>query len=242
MIRIRSCPKCGGDCFQEEDDYNDHHWACLQCGKRITLEEMEAIMENRKEVAKTGLPPVPPKPEPTGIRQTDRIAMHRYYVANREAILSDLAEMGQKKTMQRWGISSGSTISNIKHGFKARKPKADKAPRRVHVTETEQGRSPSDTKQRWRISSGGTISNIRRGFKARKPKADKAPRRVHVTETKQEELPSDTKVSKGNRFLHLGTFTVEEANELPAFPEFNDSWPELVQLRWLDTFKELARK
>jgi len=28
---------------------------------------------------------------------------------------------------------------------------------------------------------------------------------------------------------------------LPAFPEFDKSWPEIVQIRWLDTYRELAR-
>ena len=53
-----------------------------------------------------------------------------------------------------------------------------------------------------------------------------APAEVKASSPQQEKSPSATKVTKGNHLL--------------AFPPFDSSWPELVQLRWLDTYKDLA--
>lgn len=46
-------------------------------------------------------------------------------------------------------------------------------------------------------------------------------------------------VHKGKPLVSLGTFTVEAVGKLPAFPEFNDSWPMLTQIAWLETYKAL---
>jgi len=50
-----------------------------------------------------------------------------------------------------------------------------------------------------------------------------------------------TKVHKGHPMVALGTCAVEAASELPAFPAFNDSWPMLTQIAWLETYLSLKK-
>lgn len=38
-ILLRSCPRCRGDLFR---DSFDDEFACLQCGRRISVESLEA--------------------------------------------------------------------------------------------------------------------------------------------------------------------------------------------------------
>uniref|UniRef100_A0A6M3IRS5 Uncharacterized protein n=1 Tax=viral metagenome TaxID=1070528 RepID=A0A6M3IRS5_9ZZZZ len=70
----------------------------------------------------------------------------------------------------------------------------------------------------------------------RKPIADKATDEPKVTK-----VSKVTKVNKGN-LVSLGTFTVEAASELPAFPAFNDNWPMLTQIEWLQTYRVLRER
>lgn len=220
-MATRICPKCRGLMYLEPGEYEED-WACLNCGKRMSLEEMEELMKDitcthcgqtaplneriqhspdcplaeansikEPEVASSSTrPPVPPKPETTNYRK-----IHAYYLQNRQAILRDLSELGQKKTLERWGIKSSSTMHFIRHGWKGRKSKERP------VSKAERSQSIPES-----------------------PKS-----------------PSDTKVSKGDRYIYLGTFTVVAADGLPSFPEFDSSWPEMVQLRWLDVYRDLAR-
>lgn len=200
MILTRTCPKCKGAMEYQLEEY-EPEYACLNCGKRISLEDMEVFMAKKREVEANNLkqpevasnstmPPVPPKPETTSHR-----AIHGYYVENRDAILRDLAELGQKKTMERWGIKSGSSMHLIRHGWKGQKPKEKS------VSKGEKTRSLQES-----------------------PKT-----------------PSNTKVTKGDRYIYLGTFTVVAADGLPSLPEFDNSWPMLTQIEWLQTYRELKK-
>jgi len=54
--------------------------------------------------------------------------------------------------------------------------------------------------------------------------------------------PSNTEAHKGNPLVYLGRFRVEIADEMPSFPEFNNEWPMLTQIEWLQTYKEMAMK
>jgi len=61
--------------------------------------------------------------------------------------------------------------------------------------------------------------------------------------TSPKSLP-DTKapeVHRGNPLVSLGTFTVEPASELPAFPEFNDQWSDFTKQAWFETYMELKK-
>ena len=58
-----ACPKCGGVLFPEVEDYGKV-WVCLQCGKRITNDELEEMMSVKGNGAIRGEEmPVPPKPD-----------------------------------------------------------------------------------------------------------------------------------------------------------------------------------
>lgn len=79
--------------------------------------EVEVNSLKEPEVAsQSAMPPVPPRPIVSTGRK-DIMAMHKYYVANRDAILADLAELGQQATMRRWGIPSCGTVAAIRHGW-----------------------------------------------------------------------------------------------------------------------------
>ena len=58
---------------------------------------------------------------------------------------------------------------------------------------------------------------------------------------KAKSLP-DVKVAethRGNPLVSLGTFTVEAASELPAFPTFNELWSDFTKQAWFETYLEL---
>ena len=72
--------------------------------------------------------------------------------------------------------------------------------------------------------------------KAKSPKSPKSPPEPLG------ELPFKIKViSAEDKLISLGTFTVEAASELPAFPSFNDSWPFPVQEKWLEVYLQIRK-
>jgi len=77
--------------------------------------------------------------------------------------------------------------------------------------------------------------------KKKEPKSSKAKSPKSPPEP-LEKLPFNLKViSAENKLLSLGTFTVEAASELPAFPSFNDSWPFPVQEKWFEVYLDLRK-
>ena len=63
----------------------------------------------KEKVEKEPIPEKPEKPKP-GSHRDYLLALHAYYQENREAILSDLAELGMAKTAKRWKMSWGTLI------------------------------------------------------------------------------------------------------------------------------------
>jgi len=97
-------------------------------------------------------------------------------------------------------------------------------------------------KKLWEVKGKGRGKPGSRAPKQPKPESPSA------TKVNESELDA-TKVNKGEpraastkdrRLIYLGTFIAVEDKGLPVFPEFDTSWPELVQLRWLDVYRELA--
>ena len=77
--------------------------------------------------------------------------------------------------------------------------------------------------------------------KGKEPKSSKAKSPKSPPEPLGE-LPFKIKViSAENKLLSLGTFTVEAASELPAFPSFNNSWPFPVQEKWFEVYLDLRK-
>jgi DNA-directed RNA polymerase subunit RPC12/RpoP len=109
MMHSHSCPKCHGDLFPEEDEYKNKNWACLQCGNRISIKEMEAIIIKQQEsdnLKKPEMLPIPPRPILTGLNLTERnILLRGYYEDNADAILVERKKLGDFETRRRWGFS-----------------------------------------------------------------------------------------------------------------------------------------
>lgn len=51
MIMAKSCPKCGGDVYQERDAYGPY-LACVQCGYYLTQAEEAALRYGRPLVVR----------------------------------------------------------------------------------------------------------------------------------------------------------------------------------------------
>ncbi len=137
-----ACPHCGGDVSFEEDEYNLGSYKCFQCGRATTLEAIRkaraarrfAAEERRKQMAieaelKTKaevlnqVTDVPPKP-------VGRLAVHAYFEANKERILSDYKLLGYTETRRRWGLSSGFITRMLRDaGLGKRREKLKAAPK-----------------------------------------------------------------------------------------------------------------
>jgi len=52
-------------------------------------------------------------------------------------------------------------------------------------------------------------------------------------------MPHKDSSLKGN-LVSLGTYEVVEDKGLPPFPPFNDSWPMLTQISWLETYAKIT--
>lgn len=103
MLRTKTCPKCGGDC-EFRDDEGD--WACIQCAKRVSKQEMKEILENKNKWSIAM--PVPLKPDVTGKGKKEyNWLIHDYYEENKEHILAEIEILGETATRKRWNINSG---------------------------------------------------------------------------------------------------------------------------------------
>lgn len=114
MLRTKTCPKCGGDC---EYDNAEGDWACIQCGKRISQQDMEAILKGKEvpkgiklEMSDTEIlrMPIPPKPSPEGKGRKEYLGeLHQYHEDNRERICAEVKIIGETVIRKRWDINSG---------------------------------------------------------------------------------------------------------------------------------------
>lgn len=67
------CPKCGGDLYDDKDEYDKVEWVCLNCGKRVygdrpAVEAMRDAREKDREAALAAQP----KEEPVVVRDPSR--------------------------------------------------------------------------------------------------------------------------------------------------------------------------
>jgi predicted Zn-ribbon and HTH transcriptional regulator len=76
--------------------------------EKTTQQERAQRQDKHKEGERS---PIPKKPSP-GPHVDYLLELHNYYQENREAILKDLAELGEAKTVKRWKISRG-TLSKL---------------------------------------------------------------------------------------------------------------------------------
>jgi hypothetical protein len=84
MLKLKACPKCGGDLEWLKDD---REWLCLQGGHRFD------------EFSKVGLllTPIPPKPSRAGKGKN-----RNYYEQNKPRILREREILGEPAVKRRW--------------------------------------------------------------------------------------------------------------------------------------------
>jgi hypothetical protein len=159
---------------------------------------------------------VPPKPDLTGVKhgQIGRI-MNKYYEANAPAILADRETLGDRETHSRWGFSECGYKNFLKRrGMTYGGKWRSKGPEK-HATAFE--RTPET---------------------APEPEPEKSPSDTGGHQS----TPDATKVDKGAPILIGEVLVKVQVAELPAFPIFNNNWPMLTQIEWLQTYRELARR
>jgi len=88
----------------------------------------------------------------------------------------------------------------------------------------------SQTVKRWKISPG--VLTKLRGNKGLKSRG-----KVIIPDKPSPEQPKEA----NGEPIFLGTHKVVATNTLPGFPSFNDNWPMLTQIEWLQTYRELVR-
>ena len=217
VVRLKSCSRCGGDCFPEEDEHGKR-WVCLQCGNDavdIPERQKEDVMPTKVNISELDKQtimklPVPPKPDVVGKnKRQGTMLMHDYYEANKEQILAEREVIGDLAVRKRWGILSG-TYSGLR--------------------------------RRWGLPMGRRGSKelvgdrIVKKEKAKKPKTPRALVPVGAMDLAElSRLPflNDHKVVVLN---------INRKDGLPSLPEWNDGWPEEVKLRWLSIYEERARR
>ena len=77
------------------------------------------------------------------------------------------------------------------------------------------------------------------GAYCRKPKVQEDKPKVQEDKSKPKPAP-ERKPPRKPRVMKVIPRESVTGSFLPAFPTFNESWPEMVQLRWLDTYRTLA--
>jgi hypothetical protein len=183
--------------YQEPGEYEDD-WACLNCGKRISLEEMEELM---KDITCTHCGQTAPLNE--------RI---------QHSSDCPLAEANSTKEPE---VASSSTKEYLDVGSLTREHKAE-------IAREAQEKGVKETAKAYGIPWVKVRAWI--GAYYRKPKAE---RLMDAVKPKKKEAKQEPEKSP--------SATVVPADGLPSFPEFDSSWPEMVQLRWLDVYRDLAR-
>jgi len=200
--------------FQEPGEY-EPDWACLQCGKRVSMKEMEAIMEKQHEVEannpkehqiaseSTNQPELSANPEPDTAPEPTR----------RERL--DAARKLRGKKCQTCGHS----YEHDEQHWCSLKKCPSRIPERNRLV------------YRPLPPGEGTAAEAEALHKVAKAPA---------------ESPSATKVDKGDHAIPSGfqitIIQLPASSNLPDLPAFDNTWPEMVQLRWLDTYRELARR
>lgn len=94
------CPECGTTKYVADlADAPD----VVQRVKFLNKQEQGGVVMSKPNTKSA----IPPKP-------ASRYEMKRYYEDNKEAILEDLAELGEKEMLRRWGISQATWLSSKK--------------------------------------------------------------------------------------------------------------------------------
>ncbi len=231
-------------------------------GGDMTLHQETGDIQVEKPAA-TGQSPIPPKPKgEKGNIESNKIVA-KYYEDNKTAILKDLAELGKKEMLKRWNIQAGTWRQ--KKGLaerwgipvERRKDRAgageyDKNKESI-IQDYEQLRL-LDFLKKWHISSQ-TWLKLKKQWQITgksKPSAEtetKPPERTNLSPhapvppmdlTEERKNKDKTAESPQPVGLQVIVVRIPAESNLPPMPVYNDAWPEAVQLKWLETYRELA--
>jgi len=222
-MSTRTCPKCQGLMLLEPEEYGSV-WACLNCGKRISLKEMEVIMTTRHEEEANSTKE--PLLAPSSSNQPELAATEPEMapVAIRRERLAEARKLRGKKCQ---------TCEHSYEHDEQRWCSKKKCPSRI----------PGNNRLQYRpLPPGeGTPAKVEAFHKVAKVPA-KSPSATKVNKSK----PSTTKVDKGDHVVpasfQVTIIRLPASSNLPGLPAFNPKWKKEVQLKWLDTYRELARR
>ena len=212
------------EAIETADDYNKKH------SKTGDPEYHNVIKKEEIKTVKQTLPPIPPRTE---IKGDNKIALHKYYMDNKVAIITDFNALGEKDTRERWGITESGWRTLRAHLMPDKfqlpdwaKPKpAGKIKRECHKKE----KAVKETVPATEATAPATEPHplIEEDELCKQAQLYKSEDRGWY---KTANLADKTPEQQENRYQR----------SLPAFPAFNDNWPEKVQSTWLVVYQELA--
>lgn len=177
----------------------------------------EGDVNTRQEA---GLEPLPARPDTASMNAFQRnMVLHEYYEANQEQIIKELDVLGEKALLKRWKISPSGWLTM----------RAKWLPDRFTF--------PS-----WYVPIGqrrGLITG-KKGSAAKKPAP--APGAAAEKEEVIEERRYACAICGAGFDDRDSLMDHSLLHGLPGFPEFNPKWKKAVQLKWLETYRELAAR
>lgn len=211
----------------------------------IKKEEIKTVKQEAK------LPPIPPKPEsiiPGRASGAAGMQLHKYYMANKDAIITYFNELGEDKTCILWGISPSGwrTLRCSLMPDKFPKPqwsrfKKEGKPKREYRKKEKPVKACIGITE---IPEGGLSLPPIEEIPPNIPPITSAPEPRSLTEAEElyrQGLPTNRKFT-GLQLDGKPEQKSEPAHNgsLPAFPAFNDNWPERTQCTWLLVYQELT--
>ena len=209
-MTTRRCYKCGGMMILSHEEDGDE-WACINCGERRSLKQMEEIMKQDKtkdtpptpeqlraavdkldDELEPDYPHIPPKPDISGKTKFQyHQALHKYYKENSQEIIEDFYNKGRRYILKRWGMSSCG-LDNF----------------------------------RKRHNLPGVIEN-----------RDNILKKSWVKEAKPwVKKPEPGPEPETERQTTISIYILPELANLPDFPEFDPKWKKEVQVAWLSAY------
>lgn len=216
-------------------------------GKEGTLEKQgEAISTIEHQTTPDSATPIPSRPDLTGLKLTQRNkVMHKYYEENAAAILEDRAATGDKETIRRWGFSQCGYRNFLKRRGLAFQGKASARPRKK-AAEPAVGIKAVD-------KANGQETEVKVCPECKHLVTAEGLGHKRTCSNKQilanmanRHLPEASTADKAGQVIPTGfqetIIQMPTSVTLPALPSFDNAWPELVQLRWLDTYRDIVRR
>ena len=212
-------------------------------------------------------PPVPPRPKYIRWDLKTIKAITQYYKDNKDAILKDLAELGQKEMLKRWnipgvtwrqpkGLAERWGIAIQTGNLKADRLEAFDKDKDAILLDYQGLRlrdflkkwhintvSWMKLKERWQVVGKKTAiasSNISRKTEREVKHLPEASTAVTETKVPKPETLRQAQGERGESGIQVVVIPLPPRIELPVYPAWNDAWTDTFKEKWLDTYRELA--